>query len=52
MNTVDYIFIAVVALFSIGALANLWHLVNKRRDKSIQDYLEGKEKRMSQFTKG
>ena len=52
MNTVDYVFIAVVALFSIGALANLWHLANKRRDKSIQDYLESKKNRMSQFTKG
>lgn len=51
MNTVDYIFIAVVALFSIGAIVNLWHLANKRRDKSIQDYLGGKEKRMSRFTK-
>ncbi len=51
MNIADYIFIAVVTLFSIGALVNLWHLANKRRNDSIRDYMNGKEKRMGQLQK-
>jgi hypothetical protein len=50
MNTVDYIFITVVVLFSVGALVNLWYLANRRRNRSIQDYLDCKEKRTSKFT--
>ena len=50
MNTFDYIFIAVILLFSVGAFLNLWYLANRHRNESIQEYLNGKEKRMKQFT--
>ena len=51
MNTLDYIFIVVIVLFSVGALVNLWHLANRHRNESIQNYLDGKEKRLRQFKK-
>lgn len=52
MGILDYAYLSIIVVFVVLGLLNLWHFANKRRDKSIQDYLEGKEKRMSQFTKG
>ena len=49
MGILDYVYLLVIVLFVVLGLLNIWNFANKRRNDSISDYLEDKERRMSQF---
>lgn len=51
MGTFDYIFTGISIGVTLAALYNLWNIANKRRDESIQDFLDNKEKRKQEFFK-
>ena len=51
MGILDYAYLSIIVVFVVLGMINLWSFANKRRDESIQDYLEGKEHRMSKFQK-
>ena len=51
MGILDYAYLSIIVVFVAIGMLNLWSFANKRRDESIQDYLEGKEQRMSKFQK-
>lgn len=49
MDVFDFFFIGLSIVVFLAALYNLWHIANKRRDESIKDYLDNKEKRIQEF---
>ena len=51
MGILDYAYLSIIVVFVAIGMLNLWSFANKRRDESIQDYLKGKEQRMSKFHK-
>ncbi len=51
MRLFDYIYILLSLLAAVFGLINLWKMANKRRDDSINDYLEKKQQRLNQFNK-
>lgn len=50
MMLVDFIYIFLVSLFVILGVVHLFILANKKRKRSIDNYLKEKEQRKEQFT--
>lgn len=51
MGILDYVYLSVIVFFVALGIFNICNYANKRRNDSIRDYMNGKEKRMSQFQK-
>ena len=51
MGLLDYGYLFFVCVIAVFGLYNLLNYANKRRNDSIRDYMNGKEKRIGQFQK-
>ena len=51
MGFLDYGYLFLAGVIALLGLYNLLNYANKRRNDSIRDYMNGKEKRIGQFQK-